>query len=308
MGLRVGSVLILIVEAAAQCADTDVCASGSVDNAKEIGHTCVDSSGTLYGNTLDGLCTGCAVPSDNKDTATKCGSPYTWLPTTCASLRDGTPSGQCGFLLNAVLGAQNIDCCAAGSTSGGSDDEPCFPSSSIVTRSNGKPSRVDALREGDEIVAVTAEGSITFDTLSLLSIAHPEAHTDTFLTISTANASLTLTPTHHLPVGSSCCSSLKKAKDVVVGDSVWTLQAGKAVATIVVATTVTTGKGLHSPVLSNGHFPVVDGLVTSFDSIEKVTLAKHGLKPIVASCKATGTCDKVLDLFLGEDRHLIAAK
>ena len=61
-----------------------------------------------------------------------------------------------------------------------------------------------------------------------------------------------------------------------------------------------------SPVLTSGGFPVVDGVITSFDSIEKVTLAKHGLAPLLAACKATGTCESVRNLFLGDDRKYIA--
>ena len=68
----------------------------------------------------------------------------------------------------------------------------------------------------------------------------------------------------------------------------------------VVRMTQVLGKGLHSPVLTHGNFPVVDGVVTAFDSIEKVTLAKHGLAPLLAACKATGTCDKFKSMFLHE--------
>ena len=58
--------------------------------------------------------------------------------------------------------------------------------------------------------------------------------------------------------------------------------------------------------LTNGGFPVVDGVVTSFDSIDKVTLAKHGLAHLIAACKATGSCDTFRNLFLGDDKKYIA--
>ena len=58
--------------------------------------------------------------------------------------------------------------------------------------------------------------------------------------------------------------------------------------------------------LTNGGFPVVDGVVTSFDAIEKVILAKHGLAPLIAACKATGSCDTLRNLFLGDDKEYIA--
>ena len=143
--------------------------------------------------------------------------------------------------------------------------------------------RVDALKEGDAIVAASSSGTLTTDTVSLLSIAKPEARGAAFVVVSTsAGHNLTLTPAHHLPVGDTCCALLKKAADVAVGETVWVLPAartGTFAATAVAATTVTAKRavgasadvaGLHSPVLTHGAFPIVDGVVTSFDSHDKV--------------------------------------
>ena len=96
--------------------------------------------------------------------------------------------------------------------------------------------------------------------------------------------------------------------------------------------------------LTNGGFPVVDGIVTSFDSIDKVTpaalheslarlhaispcnlvshllsrftplpsftqvtLAKYGLASLLNACKATGTCESFREMFLStDDRRYIA--
>ena len=89
----------------------------------------------------------------------------------------------------------------------------------MVTKADGSLVRIDTLKEGDKIVAATADGALTTDIVSLLSIAQPEAQAKTLLTLSTAaNATLTLTPEHHVPVGAECCSTLKKAKDVTVGE------------------------------------------------------------------------------------------
>jgi len=175
-----------------------------------------------------------------------------------------------------------------------------------VTKADGTSSRVDALKEGDQIVAAATDGSLTTDTVSLLSIAHPEVIVDNFITLSTAaGASLTLTPNHHLPVGPACCSTLKMAKDVRIGEVVHTVAEGKTTPTTVIGMHVAKATGLHSPVLTNGNFPVVDGFVTSFDSIDKVTLAKHGLASLVSACKMSGTCETLRHLFLGEDRTLV---
>lgn len=105
--------------------------------------------------------------------------------------------------------------------SGAGDSDPCFPSSSIVTKADGTPSRIDALKEGDEIVAATHDGTLTTDTVSLLSIAKPEVKGAAYVALATdAKKTLTLTPGHHVPVGAACCSTLKLAKDVEVGENV----------------------------------------------------------------------------------------
>ena len=92
-----------------------------------------------------------------------------------------------------------------------------------------------------------------------------------------------------------------------VGETVWVAAPGAPRPTTITAKTSTRATGLHSPVLTHGGFPVVDGLVTSFDSIEKVTLAKHGLAPLLAACKATKSCDQFKELFLAGDRKYVEA-
>jgi len=181
-----------------------------------------------------------------------------------------------------------------------SSSDPCFPSDAMVTMADGTHSRVDALKEGDEIVAATADGALSTDTVSLLSIAKRGADAAFVVLTTAANMTLTLTPGHNLPVGKACCGELKLAKDVAVGETVWAVLSGAAVATTIRAKASTKATGLHSPVLTHGGFPVVDGIVTSFDSIEKVTLAKHGLPALLAACKATATCDMFKAMFLHE--------
>jgi hypothetical protein len=184
---------------------------------------------------------------------------------------------------------------------------PCFPSKATVMKADGTSMRVDALVEGDEIVATTEDGTLTTDTVSLLSIRQPEVNAQFLVLATSSNATLTLTPEHHLPVGAACCSMLKKAKDVSVGETVWTIKVGApAKATVITAISKAPGQGLHSPVLTHGRLPVVDGLVTAFDSIDKVRLAQFGLAPLIAACKKSGTCAKFRELFLAGDGKYVA--
>ena len=52
----------------------------------------------------------------------------------------------------------------------GDEEEACFPSSATVTLSDGTSSRIDALKEGDKVVAATSNGTLVHDTVSILSI------------------------------------------------------------------------------------------------------------------------------------------
>ena len=182
----------------------------------------------------------------------------------------------------------------------------CFPSSSKVTLADGKIITLDSLKEGDSIVAADADGAITTGSVSLLSVAKPTASAQ-FVTLTTASTTLSLTEGHHVPFGEACCSMLKKAKDVEVGDKIWAVANGAKTATMetVTAKSFAALKGLHSPVLTNGGFPIVDGIVTSFDDAQTVSLAARTLKYLLPLCKATGSCELFRRTFLNADRQYI---
>ena len=168
------------------------------------------------------------------------------------------------------------------------DGLPCFPSSATVVLASGAKKSLDALQVGDEIIAATAEGILTTDTVSALSLADNDAES-TFLVLSTAaGRNVTLTEAHHVPVGPSCCATLKTAIEIELGDTMWLSSTTGAARPSAVTKMVTVSKkGLHSPVMTNGHFPLVDGIVTAFDSINMVTVAGYGI-PIL---EATGTIE-----------------
>ena len=165
------------------------------------------------------------------------------------------------------------------------ESEPCFPSSSMVMLGNGSAARLGDLKEGDEILAATSDGRATTGTVSLFSVAKPEAEA-TFLTLTaSSDFKITITPEHHLPIGETCCSNLKQAKDVAVGDTVWSVSSTAVTAHTVTSKGLTIEKGLHSPVLANGAMPVVDGLATAFDSAWVVKLASYALPYALPSAR-----------------------
>jgi len=194
---------------------------------------------------------------------------------------------------------------------------PCFPSEALVTMADGTPRPLSALHAGDAIVAASADGTLTTDTVSLLSLADADVQGTTFVVLTTASGrNLTLTPTHHVPIGAACCADLKQAKDIAVGETVYELamstsktildQPGEAVVSASAAVRSTqvkkigtaTKPGLHSPVLSHGTMPIVNGVVTSFDELHNVRLASYGL-PLL---EATGLTATFRDAILGAHR------
>ena len=182
--------------------------------------------------------------------------------------------------------------------------DPCFPSDALVTMVDGTPRRLDALRAGDTIVAARADGSLTNDIVSHLSLADADVKGTSFVVLTTESGrNLTLTPTHHVPVGATCCSNLKEAKDIVVGETVYEAVVSAAVrATQVKKIGSVTKSGLHSPVLSHGAMPIVNGVVTSFDSMEIVRLATYGL-PLL---EATGLTATFRDAVLAQRKYIRA--
>ena len=162
---------------------------------------------------------------------------------------------------------------------------PCFPSEALVTMADGTPRPLSALRAGDAIVAASADGTLTTDTVSLLSLADADVQGTTFVVLTTASGrNLTLTPTHHVPVGAACCADLKQAKDVAVGETVYeAVSVSDAVRATQVQKIGTAIKpGLHSPVLSHGTMPIVNGVATSFGS--RVGRVRRGAQAAIPSC------------------------
>jgi len=285
--------------AAAACTAADICASASSYDASAIAGNmcCEDASCAAFNyNEIDPTCDGC-VGTPYSTQATCTGAGKFWFPTTCAQIAPNY-AGFCNLMEAGALAIGN-SCCPPPSPPPASvastSDDPCFPSSAVVTKADGSKVSVNTLREGDAIAAVTANGELTTDTVSLLSIVKPEVAATAFLVLTaTADKSrlvnLTVTAAHHVPVGAACCSSLKQAGEVEIGEIIYTIKNGRAAPSTVTMIGKVVKAGLHSPVLTNGHFPVVDDTVTAFDSATKMHLAAYALPILEPACKATGTC------------------
>lgn len=167
------------------------------------------------------------------------------------------------------------------------DETPCFPSDATVTRADGATVRLDRLSAGDRIHVVDGFGARTTDVVSHLSYADPHAKPAQLVALSTrggGGSPLRLTADHRVAVGAQCCADVKRAADVVVGDTLWVVRNGDssnaaAAAAAATAQHVTkvahgvAGAGLHNPLMSRGTYPIVNGVVTAFDRPTVMRLA-----------------------------------
>ena len=175
-------------------------------------------------------------------------------------------------------------------------EDPCFPGDATVVRESGAAARLDELKPGDKIKAADASGALYYDEVSRFSYAD-YAKEATFVALYTATSALRLTAEHRVPVGESCCSTLKRAKDVAVGETVWVGGGGAAAPAVVTKVGAAAGVGVHNPLMKRGGFPLVDGVVTAFESVGTVQLAALAVPLIEAGCEGTGTCDVIHSLW-----------
>ena len=165
----------------------------------------------------------------------------------------------------------------------------CFPSDATVTSPSGATLRLDELKAGDKVRASDASGALYYDEVSRFSYADYGKEA-AFVTLATAKKTLTLTAEHRVPVGAECCFALKQAKDVAVGETLWLAGDQTAAPAVVTKVGATVAVGVHNPLMKHGGFPVVDGVVTAFESIAVVKFASATVPIAEALCEATGTC------------------
>lgn len=172
----------------------------------------------------------------------------------------------------------------------------CFPKDETVLLDDGRSLLISSLRVGDRILAShLSDGLFFYDEVTFLSIARDNisAH---FVNLETAAGNkLTLTPSHHLPVGAACCSDVRMAKHVQSNDTVWIHdhKSGAPIRTTVTKTETTylVNAGLYNPLLKHGGLPVVDGVVTAFNTFETMKFESAVLPYVVEMCTATATCN-----------------
>ena len=168
-------------------------------------------------------------------------------------------------------------------------DDPCFPGDVTVTKDTGQVVRIDSLKAGDAILAVTHDGRRVVDRVSPLSIVN--ASGSDLLAIRTSgisaapwdamrppgvkrdawnamrpsgNGRLHLTASHRVATGDLCCDRLVAAANLSRGDVLW-MDAGDRIVPATVSNVATERRktSLYSPVLERGSLPLVNAMVTS---------------------------------------------
>jgi hypothetical protein len=175
-----------------------------------------------------------------------------------------------------------------------SSGNPCFPSQATVILESGRTVPMTYLSTGDRILAARNDGTLYHDTVSRFSLAQPNVSA-AFVSLQTdgglGHKELSLTETHHLPVGQSM--TIKPASEVEIGETVWVVAdvslplAPQKVTSI----NIIVADGLHNPLLVHGGMPIVDGVATSFNVQPIVTFDSYAVPIVEALCVATDTCD-----------------
>lgn len=152
----------------------------------------------------------------------------------------------------------------------GDDGSVCFPSKATVELESGEKKAMEDLAVGDMVKVGVNQFSRVF------MFTHKLADTEsTFLSIKTAETSLTLTPGHYLYVN----GALAAAKTVSAGDSL-TLGSG-AVATVTSVAPVQ-ATGLFNPQTVSGNVVVDDVLASTYTTAVEPTFAHAILAPFRA--------------------------
>lgn len=190
---------------------------------------------------LDNLGGGGCQPKKNDDE-------YCWADVECRDTLDGCDNAMCG----------------------------CFPNKATAIREDGSTVFLVDLRLGDRIVATDEYGGRVIDEVAFSSLADENAKRRAYLQVATSEGLvLDITGDHHVPVGAKCCTDLKVAQDLLVGDTIWTFDSSgdRAKPQMVSSIQSIVADGLHSPILVGGGFPVVSNFVTSFGSLQDVRSA-----------------------------------
>jgi len=163
----------------------------------------------------------------------------------------------------------------------------CFPSAATVRRADGKTVFVSSLVAGDSIIAAAADGGLGLDVVSSFSLADPSTRA-AFLVLTTASATVMLTPSHKLPTGPA--KALKQASEVVISETIWLSSpaAGALVQAPVLKITTRLAQGLYSPLTKHGNWPVVDGIATSYNSADVVARNMYLVPLAEAVCPSLG--------------------
>ncbi|KXZ44119.1 hypothetical protein GPECTOR_73g640 [Gonium pectorale] len=150
----------------------------------------------------------------------------------------------------------------------------CFPAEATVQVEGGGRKRMSELAAGDRVLTVRTDGSTAFDDVYLFGHKRAEGVHEFLQLQTSANASVTLTRGHFVPVARGACSAAPAvscsvtlpASDVRPGDVIFTAADDTAAAPATVVSVKTVVRpGLYNPFTLGGRI-VVDGVLASAHS------------------------------------------
>lgn len=247
---------------------------------------------------------------------------------TCAEARTNCYNNICS-----ANGVSVFDCTDAGIFTDGSwtctcntalqAAASCFSGASTVALKSGATKSMAELELGDEVLAVTKDGALTYSPIFMFTSRRP-GETTTFVHIATsAGANITVTPSHYLFARKACDFGRSAGayvsnvhdwpyllpRDIQVGDAVPVRSGDKVLVAKVTSVSLVADTGVYMPHTATGAI-VVDGVaVTEMTDAVPAWLAGHkahsaGMALIRAFCRVMpSSMDSKVAGFLSQMMH-----
>ena len=153
----------------------------------------------------------------------------------------------------------------------------CFPGSSLVRIKGGGISKISDVIVDDEILVFDEKGNLSYDKVYLISHANWKEEV-TYVRLQTFGKELFISPCHLIPVGG--IGSKVAARDVSIGDVVFTLQDGVMASDIVTSISYKVCRGAFCPLTMNGTIVVNDVAASCYTTFVPSRIAHVLLSPI----------------------------
>lgn len=180
----------------------------------------------------------------------------------------------------------------------------CFPGRSIVRTEEGLNKTLDNLNLGDRIAALDSTGSIVYSEVIAFLDRSPYERRQ-FVRLSTSSGrSLTLTPSHLVPVSLKSGRTTEFAAKVIVGDHIL-VHIGNNRSNeilrwdIVVSTSLVLDDGIFAPLTTEGTVIIDDVVASCYAVVDSQVVAHYAFLPMRIWTNLKSGVNRIARIFVG---------